>query len=119
MLHDTIEDTDISADLITEKFGEQVLSGIRALTKNSELPKAERIVDSLKRIREQPREIWMVKMADRIVNLASSPPPHWTKDKIKAYRDDAIAIHNSLKDADRLLAARLMKKIELYGAYIL
>ncbi|HQO41191.1 MAG TPA: HD domain-containing protein [Spirochaetota bacterium] len=118
MLHDTIEDTDISADLIAEKFGEPVLAGICALTKNRELPESERIADSLKRIKEQPREIWMVKMADRIVNLAT-PPPHWTKDKIKAYRDEAITIHNSLKDADRKLAARLMKKIELYGAYIL
>jgi (p)ppGpp synthase/HD superfamily hydrolase len=74
------------------------------------------MADSLKRIKEQPHEIWMVKMSDRIVNLAP-PPAHWTKEKIKAYRDEAVLIHDALKDADRNLAARLMEKIGLYLQY--
>jgi len=81
LLHDTLEDTDMPAALIQEKFGDRVLAGIEALTKNMKLSGEQRMADSLERIKGQPREIWMVKMADRIVNLAP-PPPHWTKEKI-------------------------------------
>lgn len=117
LLHDTLEDTEVPLSFLLNKFGEDVLSGICALTKNKDLPEHERMTDSLKRIKEQPREIWMVKMSDRIVNLAT-PPSHWTKEKIKTYRDEALLIHDSLKDADLNLAARLMEKIESYKAYV-
>jgi hypothetical protein len=46
-----------------------------ALTKNKALPPAERMSDSLRRILEEPVEIGMVKLADRICNLAG-PPGH-------------------------------------------
>lgn len=36
--------------------------------------------DSLRRIKSQPREVWMVKMADRITNL-QPPPGHWSEEK--------------------------------------
>lgn len=116
LLHDTIEDTEVPLSFLMNKFGERVLSGICALTKNKDLPETERMPDSLKRIKEQPKEIWMVKMADRIVNLAP-PPVHWTKEKISAYRDEALVIYEALKDADDKLSARLLQKIEDYTSY--
>ncbi len=116
LLHDTVEDTELPLSFLQEKFGSSVLSGICALTKNSDLPEDRRMEDSLNRIKQQPAEIWMVKMADRIVNLAP-PPRHWTPGKIIAYRDEAILIHESLKDADEALASRLMEKIETYRGY--
>src|SRR5262245_9451528 len=69
LLHDTLEDTATSFAEVEQAFGVQVASGVLALTKDAKLPKAERMADSLRRIREQPREVWMVKLADRITNL--------------------------------------------------
>jgi len=114
LLHDVIEDTDRTEDPLRTAFGPAVASGVSALSKDKALPKDERLPDSLRRIRAQPAEIWMVKLADRIVNL-QPPPAHWDARKIAAYRDEAILIHDRLKEASPFLAARLRQKIEIYG----
>ena len=74
------------------------------------------MADSLRRIRAQPREIWMVKLADRIANLAP-PPATWSRDKSRAYREQAIAIVDSLGPASASLEARLRARIASYAAY--
>jgi (p)ppGpp synthase/HD superfamily hydrolase len=113
LLHDTIEDTDTSYEQIAATFGVRVADGVAALSKNPALAKSQQLVDSLARIELQPREIWMVKLADRITNL-QTPPPHWTKDKIVKYRDEAIEIHTHLQAASPFLAERLADKIQKY-----
>lgn len=113
LLHDTIEDTDITYDRLVAIFGAKVADGVAALSKNPTLEKSDRLVDSLERIARQPIEIWMVKLADRITNL-QPPPPHWTLAKIQQYRDEAILIHTHLQAASPYLAARLAEKIHNY-----
>jgi (p)ppGpp synthase/HD superfamily hydrolase len=113
LLHDTVEDTAITRGQLVERFGEAVAAGVAALTKNEALPKAERMSDSLRRIREQPREVWLVKLADRISNLAP-PPAHWDAAKIAAYRVEAAEILSALGDASPFLAARLRTRMEGY-----
>ncbi len=81
ILHDTIEDTGCAYIELESVFGAAVARGVQALSKKDALPPGERMLDSLERIQKQPREIWMVKMADRIVNLGP-PPSHWTRQKI-------------------------------------
>lgn len=117
LLHDVIEDTETNYDDIEKRFGIDVANGVLALTKNLKLPsKHEQMVDSLERILQQPKEIWMVKLADRITNL--QPPPHyWNKAKIQNYRNEARLILNQLCDANHFLAKRLRGKIEYYARY--
>ena len=115
ILHDVIEDTDRDYEQVRAAFGERVADGVRALTKNSELPKAEAMADSLERIREQPREVWLVKLADRISNL-QKPPHYWSKEKIERYRDEARRIHAALGEASDSLSRRLQVKIDRYPA---
>ena len=92
--------------------------GVQALSKNTSLPtKAEQMRDSLDRIRQQPAEIWMVKMADRITNLYH-PPHYWNNEKILAYRDEAQLIHDELLTADFGLAQRLQAKINAYPQFL-
>ena len=117
LLHDTLEDTGVTYEQVKDKFGIVVACGVRALTKNIKLDKNKQMEDSLRRIKKQPKEIWMVKMADRITNL-QPPPPHWTNEKMKKYRNEANQIYNSLKDADEYLALRLENKIEDYKFYL-
>ena len=117
LLHDTIEDTKITYQKLVSDFGTEVADGVRALSKNRSLPAKDRLPDSLYRIKQQPYEIWIVKMADRITNL-QKPPFFWTRSKIRNYHQQACQIYQSLKEADATLAARLKNKTDNYLQYI-
>lgn len=114
LLHDVIEDTPTPPEAVEATFGPQVLAAVQALTKRADLPKAEAMADSLERIRHQPPEVWMVKLADRTVNLGP-PPPHWTAEKIAAYRAEAQTILAALGEACPTLAARLAARIASFA----
>jgi len=117
VLHDVIEDCGVAREEVATRFGRAVADGVQALSKNKALPKEEQLPDSLSRILGQPREVGMVKMADRISNL-QTPPSYWTKEKIHLYREEAMRIHESLREANPGLAARLAAKIEAYRAFM-
>ena len=114
LLHDTIEDTGTQYAEIVAAFGARIADAVLALTKDNATP--DPMADSLARIRAQPREVWMVKLGDRITNLAP-PPDHWTRDKCRAYREQAIAIADALGAASPMLDARLRARIASYAAY--
>ncbi|MCU7940425.1 MAG: HD domain-containing protein [gamma proteobacterium symbiont of Bathyaustriella thionipta] len=115
LLHDVIEDTEIAYSEVASEFGTAVANGVLALSKNKDIPeKIEQMQDSLKRIKQQPAEIWMVKLCDRITNL-QPPPAHWNKEKINTYREEAGLILKQLGNANKLLAARLQVKIAEYS----
>jgi guanosine-3',5'-bis(diphosphate) 3'-pyrophosphohydrolase len=113
LLHDTLEDTSVSFEQLAEAFGEPVAAGVLALTKNSALPKAERMADSLRKILAQPDEIALVKLADRIVNL-QKPPALWSDEKIAAYKTEAKGILDALGHASPTLAVRFRAKLAAY-----
>ena len=117
ILHDTIEDTDTTYDEILSEFGKSVADGVLALTKDKTMEKQEQMLDSLKRIKLQPKEIWLVKMADRITNL-QPPPSYWNQDKKKKYMKEAQLILDGLRSCSEFLANRLEEKIRNYQAYI-
>ncbi|MNK02175.1 GTP pyrophosphokinase rsh [compost metagenome] len=118
VLHDTIEDTEATFELIRDRFGKEVAEGVLALTKNMELEsKEQQMIDSLERIKLQPKEVWAVKLADRICNL-HAPPFYWTNEKKKAYIVEARLIHSELKDGNQYLAERLLERIERYKGFI-
>jgi (p)ppGpp synthase/HD superfamily hydrolase len=114
LLHDVIEDAGVTFERLEAEFGVAVAQGVLTLSKDKTVEKPLRMQDSLRRIMKQPHEVWMVKLADRITNLAP-PPKHWTKEKIASYREEAIAIHAALKDASPFLAERLLARIRDYG----
>ncbi|KAF2517143.1 HD domain-containing protein [Flavobacterium foetidum] len=114
LLHDTIEDTETTFEKIKSLFGEQIANGVSALTKNTAMEsKEDQMKDSLTRIIQQPKEVWSVKMADRICNLYS-PPYYWDAEKKKQYYAESVLIYDTLKDGNAYLAARLKEKIENY-----
>jgi (p)ppGpp synthase/HD superfamily hydrolase len=118
LLHDVIEDTPKTYDDILDIFGKEVAEGVRALTKKDSLPtKSQQMADSLSRIKAQPREIWMVKLADRITNM-QPPPGHWGRKKRSKDHREAIRIRDSLSAASPFLARRLGVKIDAYAAYL-
>ncbi|MBN1412325.1 MAG: bifunctional (p)ppGpp synthetase/guanosine-3',5'-bis(diphosphate) 3'-pyrophosphohydrolase [Spirochaetales bacterium] len=117
LLHDVIEDTEIKYEEVEKEFGTDVARGVLALTKNKDLPKDQRMEDSLNRILKNPLEVGMVKMADRIVNL-QEPPHSWDQEKIAKYRKEAGLILEKLQSCNAVLAERLKMRIERYGKYL-
>jgi (p)ppGpp synthase/HD superfamily hydrolase len=114
LLHDVIEDAGISYEKLSAEFGADMADGVLALSKNNTLnSRQEKMADSLARIKEQPREIWMVKLADRITNL-QPPPGHWSAEKIERYREEGKKILKELGNACFFLKERLEKKIKAY-----
>ena len=116
LLHDVIEDTGTTFEQVGTAFGLEVADGVLALSKKKSLPAPQRLADSLGRIQERPREVWMVKLADRITNL-QPPPAHWTQSKIASYRREAAEILERLGAASGLLAERLAAQIGRYGEF--
>lgn len=118
ILHDTLEDTQLTEDEVRSLFGDSITEGVRALTKNAMLiTKEAMMADSLARILRQPKEVAMVKLADRICNL-SAPPYYWDDAKKKKYAAEAQTIHDALAFASDYLGQRLAEKIKDYDKFL-
>jgi (p)ppGpp synthase/HD superfamily hydrolase len=119
LLHDVVEDTPTGTDEVSARFGPDVAAGVDALSKRESAgpTKTEKMADSLTRIQAQPREIWMVKLADRITNM-HDPPAHWSIEKRRRYRAEAGTILDTLGASSPYLAARLQEKIKAYQKFI-
>lgn len=122
LLHDTVEDGADEATAnatraeIRRQFGAPVAEGVEALTKSGNGPKNEQMRDSLRRIRMQPREVWLVKLADRITNL-EPPPADWPLEKRRRYLEEAKEIRAELGSASPALSRRFEQKLEEYRAF--
>ena len=116
LLHDVLEDTPVSLEDIRFKFGDKIADGVAALTKNPTLPKPQQMMDSLQRIKNQPVEVWAVKLADRICNL-QEPPSYWSMEKRKLYLLEAKVILDTLGAGNAILKARLIEKMDNYPQY--
>ena len=59
LLHDAVEDTDVTADAIAAELGAAVAEGVSALSKDKRVSKDEQMADNLRRIQLQlqPSEI--------------------------------------------------------------
>lgn len=118
LLHDTIEDTDTSYEELGGAFGDNIAAGVLALTKNKQLSQTGQMPDSLKRIKQLPKEIWAVKLADRITNL-QKPPELWSNSKKSSYLDEAVLITTYLEGGNAYLENRIKELIQSYRAYTL
>ena len=110
LLHDILEDTNVTFYELAKDFGIAVAGCVFALTKDKEIPKKKRMANSLERIKKFPKEVWAVKLADRITNL-QPPPKSWSKVKWANYLEEAKLIYNALKDGNKYLAYRLLEKL--------
>jgi guanosine-3',5'-bis(diphosphate) 3'-pyrophosphohydrolase len=117
LLHDILEDTPTTHEELAHTFYQKVADAVAALTKNDALPKMDKMQDSLSRILQQPKEVWAVKLADRITNL-QAPPPHWNFYRKTEYLNEATIILDTLQGGNAYLEERLARKIAAYEAYL-
>ena len=116
LLHDILEDTTTTFKELSNEFGIEIAKAVAALSKNSEISKENRMMDSLNRIKELQKEVWAVKLADRITNL-QAPPKNWSAEKIVEYHAQAKIISHSLQGGNQYLEKRLEEKIADYEKY--
>lgn len=116
LLHDVLEDTPASFEEVSESFSGEIAEAVLALSKNEDLPGDIQIPDSLMRIKALRKEVWAVKLADRISNM-QKPPKTWNLEKKKQYRQVAKLILQELKGGNAYLESRLEEKIKEYKRY--
>ena len=108
LLHDTVEDTDTTAEELQREFGAEICAVVLEVTDDRTLPKAERKrlqVEHAAHISERAK---LVKLADKISNLrdvASSPPAGWPIERRREYFDWAKAVVDRLRGVHPVLEA--------------
>lgn len=114
ILHDVVEDTKVSKRRLEEVFGKEIAQGVDHLTKKKRIKdKEKRFTDNMTRLKDAPREIQAVKLADRISNL-QTPPFGWDSKKINTYLEKSKVIQKELGHASPYLNKRLKEKIANY-----
>jgi guanosine-3',5'-bis(diphosphate) 3'-pyrophosphohydrolase len=100
VLHDTIEDTETTADELRALFGDQVASVVLEVTDDKSLDKAQRKQLQIEHAVHISPEAKLVKLADKICNLRdllASPPADWSAERKQAYFDWAAAVVAGLR----------------------
>lgn len=117
VLHDTIEDTETTADELRALFGPMVASVVLEVTDDKSLDKPVRKQRQVEHAPHLSPAAPLVKLADKISNLRdiqASPPADWSTERKQAYFDWAArvvaglrGIHPGLEAVfDRVYAAR-------------
>jgi GTP diphosphokinase / guanosine-3',5'-bis(diphosphate) 3'-diphosphatase len=117
LLHDTIEDTDTTAEELRRVFGPEIAETVLEVTDDKSLVKAERKRLQVEHAAHISKRAKLVKLADKICNLrdmAESPPATWPLERRQDYFDwakqvvDALrGVHPGLeREFDKAFAAR-------------
>jgi GTP diphosphokinase / guanosine-3',5'-bis(diphosphate) 3'-diphosphatase len=88
ILHDTIEDTDTTAEEIRAEFGEQVLAIVLEVTDDKSLPKQTRKQLQVEHAPHKSDKAKLLKIADKINNIRDiikSPPADWSMERKREY----------------------------------
>lgn len=118
LLHDVIEDTSLTHEDIHNNFGHTIADAVFALTKDKTLPKSKQIQQSLQSIIAQPKEVWTIKLSDRIANLQQTmflTDQKWTFEYKEYYREESILINQTLGKSSPYLSQKLSNLISIYN----
>ena len=83
VLHDVLEDTDISRHEIKHRFGSDVLTLVDEVTEDKSLTREKRKVGAIATIERASAAALNIKLADLISNMSAIPP--WNEAKITRY----------------------------------
>lgn len=106
LLHDTIEDTQTTAEELTKAFGKNVASIVLEVTDDKALPKEERKLQQIAHAAHSSHEAKLVKLADKICNLRdilASPPSGWDVKRKQAYFEWAAAVVAGIRGSNSKL----------------
>ena len=108
MLHDTIEDTETTADELAHHFGARIAAIVVEVSDDPRLDKATRKLRQIEHAPHLSPEAKLVKLADEICNLGdllASPPVHWPLQRQQAYFDWSAQVIAGLRGVHAPLEA--------------
>jgi guanosine-3',5'-bis(diphosphate) 3'-pyrophosphohydrolase len=88
LLHDTVEDTETTAEKIAELFGEKVGGLVMEVTDDKSLPKAERKQLQIEHAPHLSHGAKLIKLGDKINNITDimhNPPQDWSLERKREY----------------------------------
>jgi (p)ppGpp synthase/HD superfamily hydrolase len=104
ILHDTVEDTETTADEIEEHFGPAVRSLVEEVTDDKGLPKAERKRLQIEHAPHLSTGAKQIKLADKISNIndvAFAPPADWPHQRRVDYLTWAEKVVSGLRGCSK------------------
>lgn len=106
ILHDTVEDTEATAEDITELFGSDIRDLVLECTDDKSLPKEERKRLQIVNASHKSQQAKCIKMADKISNIrdiSESPPAFWTIERMQEYLNWGEKVVAGLRGANKPL----------------
>jgi len=100
ILHDTLEDTETTAQELVRHFGQEITDMVLEVTDDKTLLKAERKQQQIEHASTISRGAKLVKLADKICNLrdiATAPPAGWSLRRKQNYFDWSKAVIDRLR----------------------
>tara|TARA_B110000211_G_scaffold234241_2_gene303080 strand:- start:335 stop:1171 length:837 start_codon:yes stop_codon:yes gene_type:complete len=93
LLHDVIEDSDVTQMQIQGEFGSRIASLVAAVTDDKTLPLEKRRELAIKKLENAPKSVKLIKLAD-ICSNAMAIPKGWNIERITSYFDwlDVIVV---------------------------
>ena len=88
VLHDTVEDAEVSLADLRQRFGNRIASLVEEVTDDPRLPIWERKMRQVEGAGKLSSDAQCIRVADKISNLRgilTSPPPLWSWERKKAY----------------------------------
>lgn len=88
VLHDTIEDTDVTADEVRQRFGNRITSLVLEVTDDVRIPKWQQKLRQIEQAGQMSAAAQNLRVADKISNLRgilTSPPQNWSLERKLAY----------------------------------
>lgn len=108
LLHDTIEDTNTTAEELTAAFGQSITDVVLEVTDDKNLDKAVRKQLQVEHARHASKQAKLVKLADKICNLrdiAATPPADWSPERKAEYFDWARSVVEGVRGVHPKLEA--------------
>ena len=108
LLHDTVEDTDTTAEELRGIFGDDITAIVLEVTDDKSLPKADRKRLQIEHAPHLRPRAKLVKLADKICNLRDiqrTPPADWPLERRREYLDWAGRVVDGLRGIHSCLEA--------------
>ena len=99
LLHDAIEDQQVSPEIICDAFGPDVARIVVEVTDDKSVPKQERKRLQVENAHKKSHDAKLLKLADKTSNLrslAASPPNDWPAERRQEYVDWARSVAKGL-----------------------
>jgi hypothetical protein len=118
-LHDTIEDTGVTAGELERHFGGDVTALVLEATDDKSLPKEMRKALQVTNASSRSPRAQTLKLADKISNLRSlltSPPVEWSEERKRQYFEWARQVVSGFTAPNALLKSEFDKTYALLGS---